>query len=181
MSDDEARPDEGVIEETRTREARTPDAQTAEPAPKPTETVEFWKAMSKKNEKAAAELEKLKAAQLSKEERAAKEAADAKAEAAKAQAEVTRWKVATAEGISQEDAELFLTATDEETLRLQAKRLKERTPQPEKGTYVPNLGNQPAQPPSPGEQIAVAEQSGDYRTALALKSQMLADLARNNT
>lgn len=168
-----------VSEET--VEARTPEARTPEDKPiKPTETVEFWKAMSRKNEKAAKELEELRAAQLSKEELAAKEAADAKAEAAQAKAEALRWRIAAKHGITDEDAELFLTATDEDTLTRQAERLKDRTPQiPPKGNVIPSVGKQPAQPPSLADQIAAAESSGDYNTSLALKAQQIADLARN--
>ena len=179
MSDDDARPNEGDTEETRTLEARTPDPATE--APKPTETVDFWKAMSRKNEKAAKELEALKAAQLSKEERVGQEAAEAKAEAARANAEAMRQRYArTVPDITDEEVELFLTGTDEETLIRQAEKLNERAPQLSKGTHVPNLGQQPTQPPSPNEQIAAAEAEGDYRTALQLKSQMIADLAHKN-
>lgn len=145
-------------EETRTPEARTP----------------------KPNEKAAKELEELKAAALSKEERVLKEAQEAKAAADQARADALRWKIAARAGITEEDAELFLTGADEETLTRQAERLKERTAQqPAKGTYVPGVGKQPASPPSPSEQIAAAEAAKDYETALALKAQMIADLARN--
>lgn len=167
---------EEVVTETRTPEARTPEGK---PAPKPTETVEFWKAMSRKNEKAAKELEELKSAQLSREERASKEAEDAKAEAAAAKADAIRWRVAAAHGIPAEDAELFLTGADEETLTLQAERLIARTPQLSKGTHVPGVGQQPAKPPSLNEQIAAAEAEHDFGTALRLKSQLIADLARN--
>ncbi|MCH9731606.1 MAG: hypothetical protein K0U84_18350 [Actinomycetia bacterium] len=177
MADDEARPDEG--EETRTPESRDPQTEAPKP-PKPTETVEFWKAMSRKNEKAAKELEELKAAQLSKEERSAKEAAAAKEEAAAARAEALRLRVAVSHGISQEDAELFLTATDEETLNRQAERLNERTPQPAKGAHVPNLGQQPEQPPNLDEQIRMAEAGGDTQTAMSLKTLKLAELARQS-
>lgn len=41
--------------------------------------------------------------------------------------EAMRLRVATKHGISEEDAELFLTGADEETLTSQAKRLAERT------------------------------------------------------
>lgn len=163
--------------ETRTPEARAPEED--KPAPKPTETVEFWKAMSRKNEKAAKELEELKVAQLSKEERAAKEADAAKAEAAQAKAEALRWRIAARHGISDEDTELFLTGTDEELLTLQAERLIARAPQLSKGTHVPGVGQQPARPPNLNEQIAAAEAEGDFNTALKLKSQVIADLARN--
>jgi hypothetical protein len=83
-------------------------------------------------EKQAAELkarlDKIEAANMSDLERAQKEAADAREAAAKATAEALRFRVAAQHGISDEDAELFLTGTDLETLNRQATRLKERTP-----------------------------------------------------
>lgn len=74
------------------------------------------------------QLDEIEASKLSDIERAQKEAADAKADAAKAQAEALRYRIATKHGISDEDAELFLTGADEQTLTRQAARLVERTP-----------------------------------------------------
>lgn len=83
-------------------------------------------------EKAAASLQKqldeIAAANLSDLERAQKEAADFKAAAERASAEALRFRVAAQHAISQEDADLFLTGTDEDTLQRQAARLVERTP-----------------------------------------------------
>ena len=83
-------------------------------------------------EKSAAALQKqldeINAANLSDLERAQKEAADAQALAAQAQAEALRYRVAAKHSISDEDAELFLTGSDEETLTKQAARLVDRTP-----------------------------------------------------
>lgn len=125
-----------------------------------------------------AKLDALEAANLSKEEKAIKDAADADSRAARAEAEAMRWRIAARNGISDEDAELFLTATDEETLARQAERFKELSFKPSKGTHVPGVGNQPNTPASIAEQIATAEATGDYQTAISLKSQMLAELAR---
>jgi colicin import membrane protein len=75
-----------------------------------------------------AKLDKIEAANMSDLERAQKEAADAKEAAAKATAEALRFRVAAQHGISDEDAELFLTGGDLDTLTKQATRLKERTP-----------------------------------------------------
>lgn len=174
---DEAPVTEETTEETRTLEARTPEEKPV----KPTETVEFWKAMSRKNEKAAKELEELKAAQLSKEERASKDAEDARAEAKAAKAEALRQRFArTVPGITDEEVDLLLTGEDEETLARQAEYLRNRTPQPSKGVHVPAVGQRPQQPPSPNEQIAAAEAEGDYAKSLALKAQQIAEIARNN-
>lgn len=52
-----------------------------------------------------------------------------------------RSRVQAAHGVSDEDADLFLTGTDEETLTAQAKRLAERAP--ERKNHVPREGNNP--------------------------------------
>lgn len=127
-----------------------------------------------------AKLDALESEKLSKEEKALKDAADAAERAARAEAEALRWRIAARNGISDEDAELFLTGTDEETLSRQAERFKELSFKPSKGTHVPGVGNQPSSPASLAEQISAAEASGDYQKAIALKSQMLADIARAN-
>lgn len=83
-------------------------------------------------ERAAAALQKqldeINAANMSDLERAQKQAADAQSEAEKARAEALRYRVAAKHGITDEDAELFLTGSDAETLERQAARLVERTP-----------------------------------------------------
>lgn len=127
-----------------------------------------------------ARLDALEAEKLSKEEKAIKDAADAADRAARAEAEALRWRIAAKHGISDDDAELFLTGSDEETLSRQAERFKELSFKPSKGTHVPGVGNQPNSPASIAEQIAAAESAGDYQLAIALKSQQLAELARNN-
>lgn len=85
-------------------------------------------AAEKTNAALQKQLDEINAANLSDLERAQKEAADATALAAKAQAEALRYRVAAKNSISDEDAELFLTGTDEETLNKQAARLVERAP-----------------------------------------------------
>jgi hypothetical protein len=83
-------------------------------------------------ERSAAELQKqldaVNAEKLSDLERAQKAAKDAQEAAAKATAEALRLRVAAKHGISDEDADLFLTGTDAESLERQAARLVERTP-----------------------------------------------------
>lgn len=167
-----------------------PATETVEEAPvtvKPTETVDFWKQKAREQEKKAkenaaarSELDALKQSQLSAEERLLAERDQAAQRAAQAEAEAMRWRIAARNGISDEDAELFLTGSDEETLSKQAERFKELSVKPSKGTHVPGVGNQPA-PASIADQIAVAEQSGDFALAIKLKSQQLAELARKNT
>lgn len=109
-------------------------------------------------EKTAAALQKqideINAASLSDLERAQKEAADASALATKAQADALRYRVAAKNSISDEDAELFLTGTDEETLNKQAARLVERTPT--SSTPKPDLtqGGKPPAGSSPESDFA---------------------------
>ena len=78
-------------------------------------------------EKAAAsfqtQLDEIKRAQMSDLEKAQSLAAEAQAAAETARAEALRWRIAAKHGISDEDAETFLTAADEATLTRQAERL----------------------------------------------------------
>lgn len=74
-----------------------------------------------------ARLDEIEAAKLSDLEKAQKQATEAAAEAEKARAEVLRYRIAAKHGITDEDAELFLTGSDEETLARQAERLAART------------------------------------------------------
>ncbi|HET7666549.1 MAG TPA: hypothetical protein VFK56_10865 [Mycobacterium sp.] len=60
------------------------------------------------------------------------------------QREALRRRVQAAHGISDEDADLFLTGTDEETLTAQAKRLADReSERKSNGNHVPREGNNP--------------------------------------
>lgn len=82
-------------------------------------------------EKQAAALQKqlddIAAANLSDLEKAQKAAADAQAAADKATTEAMRLRVAAKHGISDEDADLFLTGSDAETIEKQAAALVART------------------------------------------------------
>lgn len=127
-----------------------------------------------------AQLDEIATAQLNKEEQASKRADEFEARALKAEASEMKWKVArTIPGITDEEVELFLTAADEDTLLRQAEALKARSiPEPGKGTHVPGVGNAPKAPPTLHEQIRAAELAGDAGLAISLKSQQLADLAK---
>lgn len=61
-------------------------------------------------------------------EKAQREAKEAQEAATKATADALRFRVAAKHGITDEDADLFLTGSDAETLERQAARLVERTP-----------------------------------------------------
>lgn len=95
-----------------------------------------------------AQLDEIKAAQMSDLEKAQAQAKSYEEAAAKATAEALRWRVAAKHGISDEDAETFLTGSDEESLTRQAERLASlSTPAPT--TPKPDLsqagkGNPPA-------------------------------------
>ena len=113
---------------------------TTDPITEPTTTdpatgsdpneVETWKARAREWEKkakanadAAKKLSELEDAQKSETQRLADAATAAKTEADAAKADALRWRIAAKYGVSDEDAELFLTGTDEATLTKQAERL----------------------------------------------------------
>ena len=92
-----------------------------------------WEERAKANKEKADRLDEIEQASLSAEQKAAKhiESLTAKAEEAEARAiaaetALVRMTVALDHGISKEDADLFLTGSDEETITAQAKRFSER-------------------------------------------------------
>lgn len=90
----------------------------------------------------AARFDELEAANKSEIEKANDARTQAEQRAAQAEAAALRWKVAAKHGISDEDAELFLTGTDEETLTKQAQRLTDRVADRKKnGNVVPKEGS----------------------------------------
>jgi hypothetical protein len=102
-----------------------------------------------------ARLDKIEAANMSDLERAQKEATEAKEAAAKATQDALRYRIAAESGITA-NAELILTASDEETMRKQAALWAERptttTPKPD---------------PSQGAQHALALNSDGLTEALS--------------
>lgn len=155
MADEPATPAEHVEADT------SPQGEPAleEPGKKALVAERRARAAAEKEAKALkARLDEIEAEKLSKEERAAKEAADAKAEAQAARREALRWRIAARHGISDEDAELFLTGGDEQTLNQQAERLAERAKEtaPAVGVYVPQSGHQPSAPALNGDDLEQA-------------------------
>lgn len=71
-------------------------------------------------------LDQIEQANLSELDKANGRANSAESERNKAVAEALRLRIAVTHGISLDDADLFLTGTDEETLTAQAKRLSDR-------------------------------------------------------
>lgn len=115
-----------AVESTNT-EATEPETKTEALGEKGIKALqEEREARSKAEQLAAslkAQLDTINAEKLTDLEKAQKEAADSKAEAQRLQAEALRWRIAAKNGISDEDAETFLTGIDEESLTKQAERL----------------------------------------------------------
>ncbi len=89
----------------------------------------------------AAKLEQLERDRMTADEKVSDRIAKLEAETAQAKAEALRLRIAGKHGVSAEDAELFLTGTDEETLTRQAQRLSERTKEQKRaGNVVPGEG-----------------------------------------
>lgn len=92
----------------------------------------------------AGRLDEIEAANKSEIEKANDAKSAAERERDEARAEALRLRVATKYGVSDEDADLFLTGTDEETLTRQAERLAGReADRKRKGNYVPGEGANP--------------------------------------
>ncbi len=130
------------------------DETPADAEPKPSDTVDFWKQKSREQEKrakanaaAASELESIKEASKTAEQKSADQLAAAQRDAETARAEALRFRIASKFQVSDEDADLFLTGSDEETLTRQAQRLTDRdTERKKQGNYSPREG---ATPPTP--------------------------------
>jgi hypothetical protein len=76
-----------------------------------------------------AQLDAIKKSQMSDLEKAQTTAQEFQKAAEQATAEALRWRIAAKHGISDEDAETFLTGTDEATLTRQAERLSALKPE----------------------------------------------------
>ena len=89
----------------------------------------------------AARLDELEAANQTEAERVAQRIAALESENARIQSEALRSRIQAKHGISDEDAALFLTGTDEDTLTAQARRLAEREADRKKrGNIAPKEG-----------------------------------------
>lgn len=107
--------------------------------PKPTETVDFWKSKAREQEKrakdnaaAAKRLAELEEAQKTEDQKREDRVKAAEAEVASVPQKVSehlRTHLVAIHKISDEDAELFLTATEPELLLKQVARLVAQTPQ----------------------------------------------------
>lgn len=133
-----------------------------------TSQEEFDKALSKRLERErskfadyedlktkASQLDALSEASKSDLERATEKATKAATERDEFRAEAMRLRIAVEHGISLEDADLFLTGKDEESLRAQAKRLSDREATAKKqGNVSPREGTNP-RPSATDERSAV--------------------------
>lgn len=127
---------------------------------------------------AEAEAEKAK---LSDIERAQAEVQEARADAEKANAELLKYKIAGHHKITdEEDIELFLTGSDEETLTRQAERLAARSSGPKNPQPDHSAGPKQGQVLTDAEKVAAAEKSGDKQAASLLKAQQLGKLAETS-
>jgi hypothetical protein len=100
-----------------------------------------WEKRAKANADAATRLTQIEESQKSETQKLADAKTAAEKAAAEAQADALRWRIAAKHQISDEDAELFLTGIDEETLTKQAKRLTERDSDRKKqGNHAPKEG-----------------------------------------
>jgi hypothetical protein len=102
----------------------------------------------------ASQLDQLAEASQTETEKATSRATKAETERDDARAEALRLRIAVENGISIEDADLFLTGKDEESLRAQAKRLSDREADRKKnGNRVTAEGGNP----NPKTSTSVAE------------------------
>lgn len=101
----------------------------------------------------AAKLDEIEEANKSELQKATDRIAATERERDEATATALRLRVAAKNGISDEDADLFLTGTDEATLAKQAERLTQRADDRQKtGNHVPREGNN--QQPSGNNELA---------------------------
>ena len=128
---------------------------TTEQQQKPAETVDFWKQKAREQEKrakdnaaAAKRLAEFEESQKTETEKAADRIAKAEAEVASVPAKVAdalREHLVALHEIEQDDAELFLTATDPDLLLKQVTRLVGQSDKRKKtSNVVPREGNNPS-------------------------------------
>ena len=133
---------------TATEDQPSEDAQVTPEAPKPAEVPPEVKAALRKANKEAEtlrlRLKEYEDRDKSEAEKQAERLQALEAEARTARAEALRLRIAAKFGIGDEDADLFLTGTDEETLTKQAERLAQRVSDRKKqGNAAPREGANP--------------------------------------
>lgn len=137
-----------------TEPGTTPPATPAQGDPAKPETdwraeAKKWESRAKENKSAADQLAAIEEANKTEAQKTADQLAAATRDAASARAEALRFRIASKFKIGDEDADLFLTGTDEATLTKQAERLAGRESERQKnGNHVSREGTTP---PKPGE------------------------------
>lgn len=132
---------------------------------------EARKAAEKAAAEAAARIKEYEDRDKTEQQKALERAEEAEKAAAESRREALRYRIASRHQISDEDAETFLTGTDEETLTRQAERLVAL-----RGEAAPKV---PKPDPSQGArgpvdldaEIAEAQKAGDIVRTIALKQQ----------
>lgn len=121
-----------------------------------------WEKRAKENKSAADRLAEIEEANKTEAQKAADRLAAAEKDAASARSEALRLRVAAKFGIGDEDADLFLTGTDEETLTKQATRLTARESERKKqGNHVAREGTQTSAATSDERELARSLFSGE--------------------
>lgn len=186
-----------MAEETTTPEETAPEAETPD---EPFDAERAKAKIEKANREAAALRARLKEAepyiarareleeaQKTEQQRLAEQLAEAQKTAAERTTEALRLRIALKHGISDDDAETFLTGATEELMMRQAERLAAM-----RGPSVPAAsGRTPVEALRPGalpnpepqsldDQITAAEKAKNWKLAMSLKSQRLAELAQKN-
>lgn len=106
-----------------------------------------YRTEAKSNADAAKRLAEIEEAQKTEAEKAADRVRQLEVERDAAMRDALRFKVASKFGIGEEDADLFLTGTDEDTLTKQAERLSQHSEERKKnGNVVPKEGTTPRKP-----------------------------------
>lgn len=125
-------------------------APPVDPGPQPGPEVDWkaksreWERKAKANADAARRLSAIEESQKTEAQRQSERIAALEAETAEARADALRMRVAAKHGISEDDAALFLTASDEETITRQAVRLAAREAERRKtGGVARNEGTTP--------------------------------------
>lgn len=143
MSEEQQAPETDAPDQPQEGSQGEPEAFDADYVAKLRKEAAKYRTEAKANAEAAKKLAEIEEANKTEQEKQAERLAELEREAQQARAEALRFKIASKFGVSDEDADLFLTGTDEETLTRQAERLaarsedagKPRTPRPD-----PNQG-----------------------------------------
>jgi hypothetical protein len=159
VSEEQQAPETDAPEQPQEGTEGEPDTFDADYVAKLRKEAAKYRTEAKANAEAAKRLAELEDANKTEQERLTERLAELEREATTARSEALRFKIASKYGVSEEDAELFLTGTDEETLQRQAERLaarnedagKPRPPKPD-----PNQGRQSGGAASTADQFAAS-------------------------